>query len=613
MLSPAPPVPNDRPTRRARLRRAASALLGLLLLPAMAGATGRVHIDTAWLPAPGVSPTPLRVRVVLPAGYDAAAAPEYATLYVNDGQDAEAVELVSTLQALDRRGEIRAPVVVAIDMPPDRMGAYGFADRSNGRPIVAPTRYGDVGARASAYADWLATALVPWVESHYAVRPSPEARAILGWSLGAAQAFGMGWQYPELFGRVGAFSPSFWLATDRTDAASVQHTRIAHAMVDATPPRNGARFFFAVGTDEETDDRDGDGVNDALDDVRELVDAGEAGGRKGLRQAGYRVNADWAHRPDRSDVALYVLDGGIHRQSSWARMLPVFLRWAYAVHAPPLRATGRVESWHDLPSRFVAARDVDVWLPPSYGRDPRRRYPVVYMHDGQNLFDPALSYGGVDWDVDGAMARGIRARRIREAIVVGIWNTPLRFQEYMPAAPVAGRTFGVGVEGVPAIDAATLRSDGYVRFLADELKPFIDAHYRSAPGLRDTFVAGSSMGGLISLYALAQRPEVFGGTGAVSTHWPAGDGATVDWFAAHLPRAGQHRLWFDHGTRTLDASYAPFQQRMDAALPALGYVRERDWTTRVFPGAAHDERAWRSRVGAMLEFLLGPPQAAAAQ
>ncbi|GAB6197395.1 hypothetical protein PAGU2595_027250 [Lysobacter xanthus] len=118
---------------------------------------------------------------------------------------------------------------------------------------------------------------------------------------------------------------------------------------------------------------------------------------------------------------------------------------------------------------------------------------------------------------------------------------------------------------------------------------------------------GSSMGGLASLYAVAQRPDVFGGAGAVSTHWPAGDGIAIDWFATHLPKAGLHRLWFDHGTRTLDAAYAPFQQRMDAAMPALGYRRGRDWTSRVFEGAEHNEAAWKARVDRALVFLLGPP------
>lgn len=574
--------------------------------PATASATPAIAIDVLQVPAPDVADAPLRVRVHRPPGYDAQAAIGHAVLYVNDGQDAEAVGLADTLATLARGGTIRAPLVVAIDMPPDRMAAYGFSDRAAGRSLPVDTRHGRVGANAHAYSEWLANTLVPLIDARYRTRTTPDARAILGWSLGAAHAFNVGWQYPEVFGRVGAFSPSFWLASDRADAASIQRTRIAQALVHGTPPRNGARFFLAVGTAEETDDRDGDGINDALDDARDLALGwnAQAGGLKGLRQAGYRVDEHWTARPGRGDVALHVLEGGRHEQASWARMLPEFLRWAYAVRAPRIEATGTVEGWQDVPSRHVAARGVDVWLPPSYGTDPARRYPVLYMHDGQNLFDPALSYTGVDWDVDGAMTRLVADGAVREAIVVGIWNTPLRFPEYMPRKPLDAAT-PAQLATLGGATAADTRSDAYLRFLVEELKPFIDATYRTRSGRDDTFVMGSSMGGLISLYALAEYPQVFGGAAAVSTHWPAADGAVADWLATHLPRAGAHRLYFDFGTATLDAAYAPYQARMDARLPALGYMAGRDWLTRRFEGAAHDEAAWKTRVDVPLRFLLG--------
>jgi enterochelin esterase-like enzyme len=577
-------------------------------------APGDVAIDVLHVAAPGVAEAPLRVRVLRPPGYRADAPIGHAVLYVNDGQDAEAVQLAGTLEALARDGTIRAPLVVAIDMPPDRIAAYGYSDRAAGRALIAPTRHGDVGAKAHAYSEWLAKTLVPLIDARYRTRTTPDARAILGWSLGAAHAFNMGWQYPELFGRVGAFSPSFWLSTQREDATAVQRTRIAQAMVHDTQPRNGARFFLAVGTAEETDDRDGDGINDALDDTRDLALGWnvDASGLKGLRQAGYRVDEQWTARPGRGDVALHVLEGGTHRQDSWARMLPDFLRWAYAVRAPRIEATGTVEGWQDVASRHVASRTVDVWLPPSYGTDPSRRYPVLYMHDGQNLFDPALAYTGVDWDVDGAMTRLIAEGAVREAIVVGVWNTPLRFSEYMPrgpieAAPPERRAF----MGTATLD--DVHSDAYLRFLVGELKPFIDATYRTRPGRDDTLVMGSSMGGLISLYALAEYPRVFGGVGAVSTHWPAGEGIVIDWLATQLPRAGAHRVYFDFGTATLDAQYPPYQARMDALMPGLGYRTGRDWLTRRFEGAEHNEAAWKARLDVPLRFLLGTAQAGAVE
>ncbi len=609
---------------------APAALVALLSLPATAaaytqeaalqrdgasdGARDDLRIDALTLPVPDLAPDGLRVRVFLPQAYDPASRIGYPVLYLNDGQDAEAVALQATLDGLIARGEIRPVIAVAIDMPKDRMAAYGFSDRAAQRGTAAATRYGAVGAQAHAYSEWVATRLVPSIDARYRTRARADARTILGWSLGGANALNLGWQYPDVFSNIGAFSPSLWLSTERGDTDASQRTRIAQAMIANAAYRPGGRFFFAVGDSEETDDRDGDGVIDVLDDTRDLIDgwrvAGEAEPRaKGLRQLGHSVNLDHAAKATRADAALFVLAGGKHAQASWARMLPSFLRWAYALHAPPLNATGTTESWQRVPSQHVNARDVDVWLPPSYGRDPRRRYPVLYMHDGQNLFDPALSYTGIDWDIDGAMTRLIEAGEvgpgnIREAIVVGIWNTPWRSAEYMPRAPVLTDTVGSGIEGGPTGSAADIRSDEYLRFMVEELKPFIDAQYRTLPDRDNTSTMGSSMGALISLYAAARYPDVFGGVGAVSTHWPPCDGCVIDWLAKHLPAPGPHRLYFDHGTAALDALYPPHQLRMDAALRAAGYTEGRDWITRRFEGAEHNEAAWRARVDIPLRFLL---------
>ncbi|HEV8693268.1 MAG TPA: alpha/beta hydrolase-fold protein, partial [Lysobacter sp.] len=431
---------------------------------------GRSQVDTLHVDAPGIAPAPLRVRVYLPPDYDAQAAIGYPVLYVNDGQDMEAVRLQATLASLYAQGTIRPVIVVAIDMPPDRMGAYGLSDRAQARSLVAQTKYGAVGTQTHTYSEWLAKTLVPTIDARYRTRTTPDARAVLGWSLGALNAFNLGWQYPELFARVGAFSPSFWLSAERGDADAVQRTRLAQRMV--ADGAAGLKQYFAVGTTEETDDRDNDGVNDALDDTRDLIDGWRVGDTvkaKGLRQLGHSVNLDQATHPSRSDVALAVLEGGQHNQASWARMLPGFLRWAYAVRAPDIAATGTVEGYQDFPSAHVAARNVDVWLPPGYAAHPHKRYPVLYMHDGQNLFDPKLSYTGVDWGVDEAMTRLIAEHRVREAIVVGIWNTPLRVQEYMPRKPVQGDALSLGIADMPPLPVADIRSDAYLKFMVEEL------------------------------------------------------------------------------------------------------------------------------------------------
>jgi enterochelin esterase-like enzyme len=263
---------------------------------------------------------------------------------------------------------------------------------------------------------------------------------------------------------------------------------------------------------------------------------------------------------------------------------------------------GSLERHAEFPSQHVPARNVDVWLPPDYPA-PGVRYPVIYMHDGQNLFQPETAYGGVDWGVDEALAALIEAGKVPPAILVSPWNTAHRWQEYMPHGPYeASAAIRLGWRlhrrgGPPC-------SDTYLAFLVEELKPFIDAAYPTRPEAAHTFLMGSSMGGLISLYGLERHPEVFGGVGCLSTHWPAGNRPLVDWLGTHLPPPGSHRLYFDFGTTTLDRAYEPFQKRMDGHLRRAGYTPERDWQTRKFPGAAHNEAAWRSRVHLPLEFLL---------
>ncbi|HRC76937.1 MAG TPA: alpha/beta hydrolase-fold protein [Kouleothrix sp.] len=249
-------------------------------------------------------------------------------------------------------------------------------------------------------------------------------------------------------------------------------------------------------------------------------------------------------------------------------------------------------------SHYVAPRHVDVWLPPGYHEHPERRYPVVYLHDGQNLFDPALSNTAIDWGIDEAIAGLMRDTAMPGAIAVGAWCTQLRWAEYMPARPLRAPEAAALHVGQQPI------SDEYLRFLTAELKPFVDATYRTLPEQPSTFIMGSSMGGLISLYALTEYPAVFGGAACVSTHWPAGGDLLVDQLAARLPAPGQHRLYFDYGTAGLDAAYEPFQLRMDARLRAAGYTEERDWRTLKFPGADHNEAAWRARARLPLAWLL---------
>lgn len=274
------------------------------------------------LGAKAFAPDKVRIAIHLPPGYDPDSGRTYPVLYLNDGQDAAAVKLEPTLARLYADGAIEKVIVVAIDMLPDRMGTYGLSDRARQRSLLGDSRFGPVGGRAHDYSEWVAGELVPYIDRHFHTKPEAGGRSVLGWSLGGLNAFNLGWEYPEVFAQVGAFSPSFWLSSDRTDAASVQRTRLAQRMVQAGPKRAGSRFWFAVGSAEETDDRDGDGVIDAVDDTLDLA--------RGLARQGYSANLEYALRPSRDeDVAFQLLPDGQHNQASWARMLPLFLRWAY--------------------------------------------------------------------------------------------------------------------------------------------------------------------------------------------------------------------------------------------------------------------------------------------
>ena len=183
---------------------------------------------------------------------------------------------------------------------------------------------------------------------------------------------------------------------------------------------------------------------------------------------------------------------------SFAQQMPQILPTADGV-------TGNLKRHERFTSKYVDPRNVDVWLPPSYEENKSKRFPVIYMHDGQNLFDPKLSFIGVDWGIDETMTRLIRERKVREAIVVGVWNTPKRVLEYLPQKALVNSTT---LKDIPALRLNQIVSDNYLKFLVTELKPFIDSTYRTRADRKDTFIMGSSAGALISIYAITEYPNV---------------------------------------------------------------------------------------------------------
>ncbi|MDE0225401.1 MAG: sulfatase-like hydrolase/transferase [Gammaproteobacteria bacterium] len=272
---------------------------------------------------------------------------------------------------------------------------------------------------------------------------------------------------------------------------------------------------------------------------------------------------------------------------------------------------GNLVHYSDFPTELIPPRPVDVWLPEGYDSASGDRYPVIYMHDGQFLFDRGQSpYVGTDWlwDVDRTVTRLVKGGEIRPVIVVSVWMNDktkrARGAEYMPQKFLTDEIRQRMIAKRPELASLEFTSDNYLRFLVEELKPFIDETYRTLPGAEDTFVMGSSMGGLISAYAVAEYPDVFGGAACMSTDWNVAEGAFAGWLENHLPDAGSHRIYFDHGTETYDASYGPYQLEMDAVMRNKGYRDGEDWITRRFEGADHSPRAWRERFHVPLKFLL---------
>lgn len=260
---------------------------------------------------------------------------------------------------------------------------------------------------------------------------------------------------------------------------------------------------------------------------------------------------------------------------------------------------------------------IDVWTPPCYRQQSDKRYPVIYMHDGQNLFDATTTWNHQSWNIDSIAGRLIADDVIEAPIVVGIHSDAAkRIATLMPVNGVAGIDMESGELG-GLLGGNHLQGNEYVAFMAEELKPMIDAAYRTLPSREDTYVAGSSMGGLMSVYALCERPDIFGNAICMSTHW-SGTPEVSDRFAAglrqyvhdRLPSVKQAfengyvpRLYFDHGTATIDAGYGEYEDLFIQMLREKGYGPA--WLmTYVAEGAAHEEKAWSARLALPLIFML---------
>lgn len=268
---------------------------------------------------------------------------------------------------------------------------------------------------------------------------------------------------------------------------------------------------------------------------------------------------------------------------------------------------GNLAIHEDFKSEYVEGRPVRVWTPEDY--DPSVKYDVIYMHDGQNLFDASLTWNNQEWGVDEVLTQMMKSGQIRPCIVVGIDNTALRYEEYYPSAICPNVP-----EGVLPDDFRPL-GDEYLKFLTEEVKPWVDDNYSTWGDPAHTFVMGSSCGGLISSYAFCEYPDVFGGAACLSTHSslmnpytkidqkPASE-VYLAYLKDKLPTDPDHILYMDCGDCPIDSAYKESQAAINEMLSAS------DWSStnymyRFFPGQSHSESDWRSRLHVPILFLLG--------
>jgi enterochelin esterase-like enzyme len=280
-------------------------------------------------------------------------------------------------------------------------------------------------------------------------------------------------------------------------------------------------------------------------------------------------------------------------------------------------AFGSIRFFEKIPGASLETA-IAVWLPPGY--TSAKKYPVLYMHDGQMLFDAAITWNAQEWKVDETIANLIEEDSLNAMLVVGIYNRgEKRFSDYFPQKPYETLSTEEQQNITLALNEAgringpfRVASDAYLSFIVDELKPFVDAHFATRSDRNSTFLAGSSMGGLISLYALCRFPEVFGGIACFSTHWtgihrnsnnpfPA---SMLEYVNKHLVKGEKsRRIYLDTGTETLDSLYLNHHREATELIKTKGYTAS-NFNTNIAIGADHSEKAWSKRFPEAVRFLM---------
>lgn len=264
----------------------------------------------------------------------------------------------------------------------------------------------------------------------------------------------------------------------------------------------------------------------------------------------------------------------------------------YDWKSAPNTRTGNFRFFSQVQSRFLPEkRDIIIYLPPGYEDHGDRRYPVLYMHDGQNLFDSVTAFGGREWSMDETAERLIHDNAIEPVIIVGINNTGIhRIDEYTPTRDRRQKTGG--------------QAESYGKLLVEDLKPFVDHQFRTLPDRENTGLGGSSLGGLVTLYLGVTYPETFGKLAVISpaVWW---DRKVIVRMVNKLSKPLKQRVWLDMGT---DESRTGIKDAriLREALVSKGWLLGSDLHYHEADGADHSEWAWSQRVEPILRYLFPP-------
>lgn len=245
----------------------------------------------------------VELTFLLPPGYGRTGK-RLPVLYLNDGQDIERLRLAELLNQLYREGRLQPILVVGIHANQERLQEYGTAVQAD---------YQGRGAKAGNYTQFVLSELVPYVERTLSVQSGPTSTAIAGFSLGGLSALDVAWAHPERFGKVGVFSGSLWWRKKAYEDGYDDHNdRIMHTQIRQNPQKPALKFWFEAGTNDETSDRNNNGVIDAIDDTLDLMHE--------LEKKGYRRGADFQY---------VEVPGGRHNPETWSQVMPDFLIWAF--------------------------------------------------------------------------------------------------------------------------------------------------------------------------------------------------------------------------------------------------------------------------------------------